>query len=356
MAIPDTVKQQADEARKQAQAFLNGGTPPEEGQGSESTDEGTPVLEPAQSLDVDELFSRIADPGEGNPPQAGGEPQAAQQGPDAQASQSKIEPDVSEELKVWQHKYSVLEGKYKAEVPRLQKENRELKEEITRLKASQQAAAEAGNTAAGKRVDEVMKKLADEFDSDTLNAIQQIAQAVAEDAGGGRSVEERVDVVPEEPAKEAEPEPEGEGKPLDPREIELDARVSNWREINVMPEFIQFLQTEIPGAGITLRDALNAHYNAGRVAEAAAIFKRFEAQQSGQAAKDKLATQAAPAAGANAGAQRATGTAKPTFRQSEIDRFERMAAAGMVKKSRKEIAAIREQFRKAAADGRISPD
>lgn len=97
------------------------------------------------------------------------------------------EPDVAKELSDLKHKYSVLQGKYKAEIApaqQLMQENQRLKTELASLTLKLDSAASTANQASGEeqkpvneKLDKALNDLSDNFDPELAKGMKSVIDA-----------------------------------------------------------------------------------------------------------------------------------------------------------------------------------
>jgi len=198
--------------------------------------------------------------------------------PVASATPAQLEMDLEPADSEWETKYKVLQGKYNAEVPRLQGNLRDLQTHVDRLQGAmsvlQTAPAQQEAPAAKKPVSNVKPEEVEEYGADFIDmieraALQRVAPQMAEMqntiqnlmgqlSGQVNNVVQKQNVTDEQRFF-----------------ARVGDAVPNWREINVTPEWLSYLNEPDPMTGITrqvyLDDARHS-MDAGRVVN---IFKAF---------------------------------------------------------------------------------
>lgn len=243
----------------------------------------------------------------------------------------------------WKHRFDVLNGKYRAEVPRLAQENKALRAELEamRTQARQQPAspAQAQPTPTIREMPRVQQEVTDEevsrlvsqemldeFGTDYWK--QQIALVRATQSQGGdriKQMEEKVNEVTRNEFYQT-----------------LGALFPDWADINAKKEFDEFLGKVNPLTGATYEMLLKSAYDSFDAGRAASIFEEFQ-KTSGGAKGSRVASQVVPSARATV----------PTGPGTTIDfmewnrQLERLAGQGlspmaMAKKQNELMAAWKE--------------
>lgn len=181
----------------------------------------------------------------------------------------------AEKVVDWEQKYRTLEGKYRAEVPRLSEEIRSLKESLTKR---------------DETIAELRNKLNEIKKTETIVGDDDLNKLEADYPGVGKAVKKLIDgyetkIASLEQQVTTKVSTELDGIKADnavTREQQFDqymqsAGVEDWRTINTMPEFHEWLADVIP---YTRQTKLEALRDAGRnfdAETAARIFLDFKA-------------------------------------------------------------------------------
>lgn len=261
-ALPKPVQQQVDAAN----AIIEDINKPPEGEDAENTPpvsaedaENTPPVEPANEP--------------ANPP---AEPAAAEPPADPPA-----EPDPD-------HKYKVLQGKYNAEVPRLQAQVKEANDLIGELRqrlnntegllaALHTAPAEPAPAAPAPTAPGISEEERAQFGPDLIDVIERVAEAklmpvVTEQLG---SVDSRFQKVEQSTSQAAEVMARSE---RDKVIQALAAAVPDWEKQNENKEFLSWLNENDAYAGRPRGQLLTEAYQSHDVVRVIAIFKGFQTE------------------------------------------------------------------------------
>ena len=173
---------------------------------------------------------------------------------------SALEDDPNSET--WQSRYTVLQGKYSAEVPRYAQQLQEAGEYIRRLEA-QLSARPSDPIVSTDRRDETDREAAELFGEDLVDYIRKRAQAeaerrVAEVKQSQQAVEQRI----------AQSEHERFF-------AQVDAAVPNWREIDQNPLWLGWLQEYDPMLGAPRQAAIQQAVQSRDVQRVAHLFNTF---------------------------------------------------------------------------------
>lgn len=250
MALPKSVQKQVDLANKIAEEMKN--PPP---------DPNAPPPDP------------------NTPPPPPPDPNAPPPDPNAPPPPPPPPPDESSE-----HKYKVLQGKYNAEVPRLQSENRELKEMVQELRQRANnteallAAMQTRATPAApppRKEPLVREEEIKEFGSDLYDFIKRVSkETVTPDIDARmKPVQDRFKQVEESTSLSREAMARlARQRVYD----ELAAAVPNWDEINHNEKFLEWLGEKDPYTG-QRRDAILAQaFKAHDAPRVIAFFTGFQ--------------------------------------------------------------------------------
>lgn len=184
-------------------------------------------------------------------------------------------PTPPEDAAFWKHKFQTLEGKYRAEVPRLTTELKELKQQVTDLLATKPTvpAPQAPATQASR----VTEKDAETFGADMLDVIKR--QALDALSPGETALMARLEKL--EAANEAlHQQVTGvtKAQTVTARDRYLTAltgRVPTWATVNDDPMFHAWLG-EVDGmSGVTRQDLLDNALESNDVNRTATIFEAF---------------------------------------------------------------------------------
>ncbi|WP_163557579.1 hypothetical protein [Halomonas sp. NO4] len=192
--------------------------------------------------------------------------------------QAKQEPD--KDALYWQHRFKVIEGKYNAEVPALQKEVADLKrdneakaERIKELESQQGSTGQAGDLS-----DEKLAQFREDFGEDLVDFVERmIAQKAAPSQAESDDVSELRSEV--ESLKQEKLDHAKAGFWRD-----LQWAVPNFREVNADPGFLQYLAQVDPQSGRQRQQLLDEAQKALDAKTVIDIFQLY-LNQAGQGAE-----------------------------------------------------------------------
>lgn len=345
-ALPKAVVKQIEEANRLAEQLnkqrLDGQAPP-------PPPDGTPAPDPG------------AQPAAASPPPDGGTPP----------------PNPSAEG--WEQKYKVLQGKYNAEVPRLQRQVNEQNSTLEQLKAQLTAtqgmlsalaqnrvAAPGGQGPAPAAPAKLVKdEEVQEFGADLTDFIKRVAQEAVLPAVDQKlqPVQQQVAEVRQTATKVVERSVQSDHERL---LATLDRDIAGWRQQNNDPGFLDWLAQPDPYSGVARGDLLRQAYEGFDAPRIVAFFKGYRnehavvtppapaaAPAEPDASQRKLEDFVAPGtpkAGAT-GAQ--TGAGKRTWTQAEIKQFYDDAASGKFRTNKQRRDELEREIHAAVREGRV---
>jgi hypothetical protein len=249
--LPESVRKQAERADEIYQQMMTGNTP-------------APAAAPA--------------PAEGPPAEPAPEPQVTA---DTQPAAAPAAPPAAPVLDSWELKYRVLEGKYRAEVPRLAEDNRKLKEENASLKLRVEQPA-AGAAPAGDGGSVTIEGLRSQFGDEWVAAVQSVA--------GQQANRVREELAPQMT--------ETRDTVANVRRAEfvrdLGGLVPNFRAIDVDPGFTAYLDEFDAMTGRTRREFFTEADASNDAARVAAFFLSYQRSVSTAPAPTPAAPAPAP--------------------------------------------------------------
>lgn len=142
----------------------------------------------------------------------------------------------------------------------------------------------------------------------------------------------------------------------------LDREVSNWRDLNTNPDFLEWLQLREPYSGDIRHKLLMAAWDRRDASRVAAFFKGFLAEEAAVAParvaepvsnKIPLESLAAPGRAKTAAGDVGAPAEKPTFSRAQIAAFYADTAAGRYRGREAEKDRLEKQIFEAQRDGRI---
>lgn len=168
----------------------------------------------------------------------------------------------------WEQRFKVLDGKYKAEVPRLHNEIKDLKATVSNLQSELAAAKQAP----APRV-EFTAEEREQFGDELLNVVARVAAAQAPAAPAAAQVDlspvtERMQKIEKFVAETAE----------DAFFRELGKKVPHWSDQNTDAGFVKWLTEVDPLTGRVRQDLFNEAYDELNVARIAAFFTAYPYQ------------------------------------------------------------------------------
>lgn len=237
----------------------------------------------------------------------------------------------------WEHKYKVMEGKYRAEVPRLAADNRDLRQKLDSLSAEmEQLKSQASKPSQPLISAEDREKYGD----DLLDVIKRTAQEqVAAKDQEIAELKRRLDSVHQDTAKNAEVS----------FYDQLATKVPDWVTINADDNFLKWLDEYDELTGRTRQDLLSdaeASRDAERVAR---FFTKWKSTQQQNVATSQRNLQAQVTPDSNKVVKPPVG--KRYFTRAEIADFYAAARRGEI--GSKDMIAMEAEIHSATVEGRI---
>ena len=269
---------------------------------------------------------------EGNPPaDPPQDPPASDNAPPTE------QPDDQKKDDQWEHRYKVIEGKYRAEVPRLNAENRELKQQLDALKNEVEQLKSRGEQAPSSLISAEDRE---KYGDDLLDVIKRAAQEqVAAKDSEIAELKRQLETVTTATTKNAE---------LGFFE-RLGQLVPDWVTINGDDAFLKWLDEYEEFAGRTRQDLLSDAEQARDADRVARFFMKWKESQNASANQSKrnLEAQVAP------DSKRVTSppAGKRFFTRAEISEFYAAARRGEI--GAKEMVAMEAEIHAATLEGRI---
>lgn len=263
----------------------------------------------------------------------------------------KPEPVTHAEDETWQRRYQTLQGKFNAEVPRLNSEVKELKHQLAEAIARIDQATKPAPTQHEKLVTD---KDVEAFGSDLVDLVKRQATEVARAEMG-----QEIDILK---AKNAElvgkltGVTERQGKSdLNTYFAELARLVPDYEVINVDPGFMEWLADTDPLSGHTRQDYLNeafGSFNSQRTATLFNTYKQLTAAPAVPEVPRELTRQVAPGT-SKVSAKPPTNAETKIWRSAEVDQFFRSVTRGDYKGNESEQARIEAEIDLAVMQGRL---
>ena len=274
MSVPEAIKKQNEEALKKHQEVYG------------KTDEETPPEEPEATPEEPEVPEEEAAPEE---------VPAVEETPE-----SKKAKELEEELRKANERYSVLQGKYNAEIPRLHEELRNLRSQLEKKP---------------EKKPEQPEKTVDPKDyEDFGDEMVQLVEYTKTQDGVIRELREEVKTLKEEIGNVNNRQTQTDEERF---WTTLDNAVPDWEDVNRDKQFLDWLAVKEPLIGASRQDILDNARNSLDSARVITLFKMFK-EEKDQANKksDSLKRQVVP--------ERKKGTApsdtanKPTFSMGDF--------------------------------------
>ena len=184
-------------------------------------------------------------------------------------------PEPLKERTDWKQKYSVLKGKYDAEVPRLSQDLRDANSRIQKLedKISEIAVKPVQQEPEKPRADFTPEEIAD-YGEDLLEVIGRKARAIV-----NAEYLPKIDALNSEIStlKQSVGETGQRVAKQETNEVfaQLDREVENWRKTNVDPEFHEWLDQVDPFSGETRKNLMLNAFNRKNAQQVKAFFVKF---------------------------------------------------------------------------------
>lgn len=267
MALPKAAQKQIKDAEKlHAEVYGKEGEQPKLEEVKDERPE--PTQDPATAASGDEAGD--------NPvpevPQDQGDRQASE--PESVQSPEPT-PDKGQEKVDWEHKYSVLKGKYDAEVPRLQQQNNAMQGQIVDLQ---------------NQMNDILTKGFDiDEDGEKITPGKYLKEDEVEDYGA-----DMIDVVKRAAREEFEPmlaklqeenshlrgllggmQQQTATNAKQTMLTQLDEQIPQWREVNGNQEFLGWLENVDPYSGQKKLDMLRQAFEGNNTQRVMAFFRGF---------------------------------------------------------------------------------
>lgn len=237
----------------------------------------------------------------------------------------------------WEHKYKVMEGKYRAEVPRLAADNRDLRQKLDALTADLERLKSQPSTPAQSLISPEDRE---KYGDDLLDVIKRTAQeqVAAKDAEIAE-LKRRLDGVHQDTAKTAEVT----------FYDRLGEIVPDWVSINAEEGFLKWLDEYDEFTGRTRQDLLSDAEQARDAVRVARFFTKWKAEQTQSVATSQRALESQVVPDSNKVVKAPAG--KRFFTRAEIQQFYAAARRGEI--SSKDMVAMEAEIHAATVEGRI---
>ena len=272
-----------------------------------------------------------------DPPLQDAQPQADAQPADPASAPPTEQPDEQKKDDQWEHRYKVLEGKYRAEVPRLSADNRELRTKMDALTSEiESLKSKAAEPAASLISPEDREKYGD----DLLDVIKRTAQEqVAAKDAEINSLKARLESLHADTAKTAEVS----------FYDRLSQLVPDWVTINDDSNFLKWLDEYDSLTGKRRQDLLSEAENSRDADRVSRFFNAWKGQQQTNTTTSKKALESQVVPDTNKVSTPPKG--KRFFTRAEIADFYQRARRGEVNAA--DMVAVESEIHAATIEGRI---
>lgn len=247
MALPESIQKQIDEANEIERQIA----------------EMTAAQAEAPTMEVEQPNAFMADTEQPEPlPQT----EAPSQQPEpAPVEEPQPQPEDDPNSDTWEHKYRSAQGRYNAEVPRLQRQIQDLTVQLTALQERLVQAPPAEPEISP--VDELRAKYGEAYGDDLAKDTEALARAIVakELEKEAKRVEQLERQVQETQASTAQQQ----------FFATLTARVPNWQDINTNQSWLAWLGEFDPLVGATRQDVLDYAQSQADADRVAAIFETY---------------------------------------------------------------------------------
>ena len=183
------------------------------------------------------------------------------------------EPEPKVERTDWKQKYSVLKGKYDAEVPRLSESLRDANARIDSLEDKLAKGPVVEEKPELPRTDFTPDEIAD-YGEDLLDVIGRKARAIVESEYQPKiqSLTQELDTLKRDVGETGQRVAKQETNEVFDQ---LDRTVQDWRKINVDPEFHEWLEQQDPFTGETRKTLMLNAFNRKNAQQVKAFFDKY---------------------------------------------------------------------------------
>jgi hypothetical protein len=257
-------------------------------------------------------------------------------------TQQTIEPsqDTTEN---WETKYKTLQGKYNAEVPRLNQEVKGLRDESAKLKAkvelfeqlvAQQVAQQPVQKQDTEELEPEIKQLQEDF-PEIYKAVMKVVEKHGVSKQDLQNVNQQV-----------------QNAQMSSFYSRLAQKVPDWETLNTDKDFLTWLQEPADFTNKTKQQLLQDAAYAGNVDLVAKFFLTYKNQNSTSAADEsKFSNMVAPPKGRSPTAVTSNSASKPIFTAQQVEQFYRDKSLGRL--SKEKANQMEEAILAAAKDKRI---
>lgn len=227
--------------------------------------------------EIDDLLKSVESPAEPKPEEQPPAASVTELHPEPKGGDPEPAPEPKPERTDWKQKYSVLKGKYDAEVPRQAQDLREantriekLEDKITELAAKPIAQPEPEQP----RADFTPEEIAD-YGEDLLDVIGRKARQIVESEYKPKMDELNQEIYTLR--NDVGSTNQRVGK-FETNEVfaQLDRDVENWRNVNVDPKFHEWLDQTDPYTGQTRKELMLSAFDRKNAQQVEAFFVNYE--------------------------------------------------------------------------------
>lgn len=276
-------------------------------------------------------------------------PAAAAPAPTAQPVVQQDDP-----VKLLEHKFSVLQGKYNAETSRLMGQVQALQSQLN----TPRAAAPAGTPPRAEDqfdLSMVSPKEREEFGEELVQMMARIAKANS--AGEVASLKQELAQMR---GQVQQTQQVTQSTTMERIWSQLDTHIANWRTINISQQFVDWLQEVDVMSGQSRQVGLTQAFESGDGPRVVGIFKRFVSEDSQSrstptppAAQVDQGTLIAPGSPRGSAGEAPNGANKRLIPEQEIDDFYSRVQRGRI--SADEKKALETEYQVAVSEGRVVP-
>ncbi len=268
-----------------------------------------------------------------------------------------VQQQPGESAEEWRQRFNTLQGKYNREVPELNSQLRNLTNQINQMQEQMRAAPPPPPAPAPSPTHNIPKEDLDAYGPELVEASRRWARAEVQ-----RELAEMKAQLGEvaESTKHVKTRSAQTGV-----ENYMDANMSDWRQINNQPEFLQWLQQQDVFSKRVRHGMLTEAFNRGDAETTAAFFKAFKTEHTAVATPQRqpahtpngagqldLTSMAAPGRAPAQGSNGAPREAK-IWSRPEIAAFYTDVRRGAYRGREPEQARIESDIHKASTEGRV---
>lgn len=253
----------------------------------------------------------------------------------------------------WEARYKSLNGLFRAEVPKLQQQNKQLVAQLQELQERLDKQSQKPAQPEPEPTPVADPRDVETFGQDLVEMVQRQTQAVLGRVAGKldsvvASIEQRLSHL------EQVVNGTKQTVAVTAEEMffsKLAQAVPDWEQINANDAFLAWLADADPVYGVPRQNALSAAQQALDVARVAAVFNAFKATTTAKpAAAASLAKQVSPR---STGAPAPSAPEKPVITQGQISTFYREVAQGKYRGREAEAQQLENAINEALAEGRV---